>query len=180
MKTIPFVALGTVVLLAGCESIMPASAPPRTEAFRAHPDQPITAAPIAIGSVNLARADDPLVRAAVAAVSSELRALGYTPVADVGRAELLGSVDVSTGTASELAANAPAGLRGITTLPPGAPSTGLVVEIRRRADGSLLWQGRAATFRRPPNGDPATLAGPLAHALFLGFPGQSGRTIRAP
>jgi len=181
MKTIPFVALAATTLLAGCESIMPDSAPPpRTEAYRAHPDQPIARAPIAIGPVNLARADYPLVRAAVAAVSSELAALGFTPVADVGQAALLGTVDLSTGTASELVANAPAGLRGTTTLPPGAPSTGLVVEIRRRSDASLLWQGRAATFRPPRNGDPATLAGPLAHALFLGFPGQWGRTIRAP
>lgn len=181
MKTIPIVALGTVMLLAGCESILPISAPqPQTEAIRAHPDQPITPATIAIGPVNLARADDPLVRAAVAAVSNEVRALGYTPVADVRGAVLLGSVNLTTGTASVLAANAPAGLRGITTLPPEAPSTGLVVEIRRRSDASLLWQGRAATFRRPSNGDPATLAGPLARALFLGFPGQSGRTIRAP
>lgn len=181
MKTIPFVALGAVMLLAGCESIMPNSPqPPRTEAFRAHPDQPITPASIAIGPINLARADDPLVRAAVAAVASELRALGYTPVAGVGQAALLGSVNMSTGTAAELVANAPEGLRGTTTLPPMAPSTGLVVEIRRRSDASLLWQGRAATFRPPPRGDAAALAGPLAHALFLGFPGHSGRTIRAP
>ena len=181
MKTIPFVALGTVLLLAGCESILPINPPPpRTEAYRAHPDQPITPATIAVGPVNLARADDPLVRAAVAAVSNEVRALGYTPVADVSRAELLGSVNLTTGTASALVANAPEGLRGTTTLPPDAPSTGLVVEIRRRSDGSLLWQGRAATFRPPPRRDPAALAGPLAHALFLGFPGQSGRTIRAP
>jgi hypothetical protein len=185
VKTTPFVALAGTMLLTACQSldpagILPGGAPPRTEAYRAHPDQPIAAAPIAIGPVNLARADDPLVRAAVAAVATELGALGYTPVADVGQAELLGSVDMSTGTASELVANAPEGLRGTTTLPPMAPSTGLVVEIRRRSDGSLLWQGRAATFRPAPNGDPATLAGPLAHALFLGFPGQSGRTIRAP
>jgi hypothetical protein len=186
VKTIPFVALAGAMLLVACQSFDPArmlrggTPPPQTEAFRAHPDQPITAAPIAIAPVNLARADDPLVRAAVAAVGSELGALGFTPVADVGQAELLGSVNMSTGTASELVANAPDGLRRTTTLPPMAPSTGLVVEIRRRSDGSLLWQGRAATFRPAPNGDPATLAGPLAHALFLGFPGQSGRTIRAP
>jgi hypothetical protein len=174
------------MLLVACQSFDPArmllggAPPPQTEAFRAHPDQPIVAAPIAIAPSNLARADDPLVSAAVAAVGSELGALGYSPVTDVGQAELLGSVNMSTGTASELVANAPDGLRRTTTLPPMAPSTGLVVEIRHRSDGSLLWQGRAATFRPAPNGDPATLAGPLAHALFLGFPGQSGRTIRAP
>ena len=185
MKTIPFVALAGAVLLAACKGfdpgrLIPGSAPPRTEAYRAHSDEPITGATIAIGPANSARASDPLVRAGVAAVGRELAALGFTPVAGVGQAQLLGSVDVSTGTASELVANAPAGLRTATTLPPGAPSTGLVVEIRRRSDASLLWQGRAATFRPPRNGDPATLARPLAHALFLGFPGQSGRTIRAP
>jgi hypothetical protein len=82
MKAIPFVALGTVILVAGCESIMPQSAPPRTEAYRAHSDEPITGATIAIGPANLARANDPLVRAGVTAVGSELAALGFASVAD--------------------------------------------------------------------------------------------------
>jgi hypothetical protein len=182
VKTIPFVALASgALLLTGCEGAMLGSPPPpRTEAYRVHVEQPIAPATIALGPLNLAHANDPNVRAAVSAVGTELGILGFTSVADIGQAELLGSVDLSTGTAAQLATTTPAALRGQTLLPPEAPSTGLVVEIRRRSDGVILWQGRAATFRPPPGGDPATLAGPLAHALFLGFPGESGRTIRAP
>ena len=181
MKTTPFVALAAAMLLAGCESFSLDNAPPpRSEAYRVHLGQPIVPATIALAPVNLATANEPNIRAAVAAVGNELGGLGFTPVADVGQAELLGSVSMSTGTASQLADSAPAGLRGTTMLPPEAPATGLVVEIRRRSNGSMIWQGRAATFRPPAGGDPATLAGPLAHVLFLGFPGESGRTIRAP
>jgi len=180
VKTIPFIALTGAVLLAGCESIMPSDAPPRSEAYRVHSGQPIAPSTIALAPVNLANANDPSVRAAVAAVGGELGRMGFTPVADVGHAELLGSVSLSTGTAAELAGSVPAALSGTTLLPPDAPATGLVVEIRRRSDGTVMWQGRAATFRQSPGGDPATLAGPLAHVLFLGFPGESGRTIRAP
>jgi len=177
VKTIPFVALAGAMLLAGCESIMPSDAPPRSEAYRVHSGQPIAPSTIALAPANLANANDPSVRAAV---GGELGRMGFTPVADVGQAELLGSVSLSTGTAGELAGSAPAALSGATLLPPVAPATGLVVEIRRRSDGTMIWQGRAATFRQSPGGDPATLAGPLAHVLFLGFPGESGRTIRAP
>lgn len=181
MKATPFVALAGAVLLAGCESFsLDGAPPPRSEAYRVHLGQPITPATIALAPVNLANATDPSVRAAVAAVGGELGSLGFTPVADVGQAELLGSVSLSSGTASQLAGSAPAGLRGTTMLRPETPATGLVVEIRRRSNGSTIWQGRAATFRPPPGGDPAALAGPLAHVLFLGFPGESGRTIRAP
>lgn len=183
VKTTPIIALAAAMLLSGCDGmaggIMPGGPPPpRTEAYRVHTRQVLPAS-IALAPVNLARANDPDVRAAIAAVAGELSALGFTPVADVGQADLLGSVSLSSGTTSQLAGSAPAGLSGATLLPPDAPATGLVVEIRRRPDGAIVWQGRAATFRPPPGGDPATLAGPLARALFLGFPGESGRTIRA-
>ena len=53
----------------------------------------------------------------------------------------------------------------------------LSVTIRDKATGAALWEGRSnlRTSRRAAD-DPET-AGKLAHALFSGFPGQSGETI---
>lgn len=51
-------------------------------------------------------------------------------------------------------------------------AAGLDVKLRRRADASIVWEGRAVPA------DPARAdAGKLARALFKDFPGQSGVTI---
>jgi hypothetical protein len=58
--------------------------------------------------------------------------------------------------------------------------TELAVTIKRRADQSPVWEGRAHAFsdpRRPIDAAPGADATKLATALFAGFPGQSGRTI---
>lgn len=57
--------------------------------------------------------------------------------------------------------------------------TELSVQIRRRSDGTVIWEGRAQTEagERTPAAQPAMAAAKLAHALFLGFPGESGRSI---
>ncbi|MES2337295.1 MAG: DUF4136 domain-containing protein [Pseudomonadota bacterium] len=54
----------------------------------------------------------------------------------------------------------------------------LTVQLRRRSDGTIVWEGRA---QRPgmsgqPDSQPAVTAGRLANALFRGFPGESGIT----
>ncbi len=54
----------------------------------------------------------------------------------------------------------------------------LFVQLRRRSDGTVVWEGRA---QRPGlSGDadaqPVATAGRLADALFRGFPGESGIT----
>jgi hypothetical protein len=54
----------------------------------------------------------------------------------------------------------------------------LFVQIRRRSDGTVVWEGRA---QRPgmsgqPDAQPAVTATRLADALFRGFPGESGIT----
>jgi hypothetical protein len=58
-------------------------------------------------------------------------------------------------------------------------ATELSVQIRRRSDGTVIWEGRAQTQAddRAPEAQASVAAGKLAHALFLGFPGESGRSI---
>ena len=54
------------------------------------------------------------------------------------------------------------------------------VRIKRRSDGTVFWEGRGVTeaCAGSPEADPAYAAQRLADALFRGFPGESGRTIR--
>ena len=58
----------------------------------------------------------------------------------------------------------------------------LFVQLRRRSDGTVVWEGRA---QRPalsgtPDGQPTETARRLASALFRGFPGESGITTTVP
>ena len=57
--------------------------------------------------------------------------------------------------------------------------TELAVQLRRRSDDTVVWEGRAVTQSVVGEKDNATsdLAQRLAAALFKGFPGESGITI---
>lgn len=77
------------------------------------------------------------------------------------------------------------GLGGAISFPIGKPRyrtialTDLAVQIRRRSDGTVIWEGHAqnTTDGESPDAQTGAVATKLAHALFLGFPGDSGRTI---
>lgn len=58
-------------------------------------------------------------------------------------------------------------------------TTELFVQIRRRADSTVIWEGRATTAAREgtPASQPGMAAAKLSSALFQGYPGQSGQTI---
>lgn len=53
------------------------------------------------------------------------------------------------------------------------------VQIRRRRDGTVIWEGRAETSAdgAAPDAQIDATAVKLSRALFQGFPGESGRTI---
>ncbi len=63
--------------------------------------------------------------------------------------------------------------------PKGQVITELQVQIRRRADSTTIWEGRAQTEAREgtPASQPGLAAQKLAAALIGGYPGESGRTI---
>ncbi|MFZ5793992.1 MAG: DUF4136 domain-containing protein [Sphingomonas sp.] len=77
------------------------------------------------------------------------------------------------------------GLGGAISFPIGKPRyrtivlTDLAVQIRRRSDGTVIWEGHAQTTAdgQAPDAQTGPAATKLARALFLGFPGESGRTI---
>jgi hypothetical protein len=63
--------------------------------------------------------------------------------------------------------------------PKGQVYTELQVQIRRRADSTVIWEGRAQTAAKEgtPAAQPGIAAQKLAAALIGGYPGESGQSI---
>lgn len=61
-------------------------------------------------------------------------------------------------------------------------NTMLAVRIIRRSDKLVLWEGKATQTAKAgsPAAQPGIAASKLAEALFKGFPGVSGESIRVP
>ncbi|SOB86682.1 protein of unknown function [Sphingomonas guangdongensis] len=60
-------------------------------------------------------------------------------------------------------------------------ATELAVQLRRRSDGTVVWEGRAQrTGLSGPDNQPGATAQRLAAALMKGFPGESGITTSVP
>lgn len=133
-----------------------------------------------------------------AAVETELLKVGYAPPAMGKPAQYLGVVSFTRTTRETGPRSAPftvgvgggtgsgnVGIGGGIGIPIGKPRanevalTELSVQIRRRGDGTVIWEGRAQTAAdvRAPEAQASLAAGKLANALFQGFPGESGRTI---
>lgn len=77
------------------------------------------------------------------------------------------------------------GIGGGVSFPIGKPRyreiilTDLSVQIRRRTDGTVIWEGHAQTAAdsQSPDAQANAEAAKLAAAIFRDFPGESGRTI---
>lgn len=140
------------------------------------------------------------------AVGAELTRLGFTAAPDATTAELAVSVVVDRGSRPDPRPHGASIGFGIgggsfgggyrhsgvgvggdigTTVPIGGNGphylvgTRMQVQIKRRSDGSTIWEGRATTEAAgaSPAASPQAAIEKLAHALFLGFPGESGRTV---
>jgi hypothetical protein len=66
--------------------------------------------------------------------------------------------------------------------PKAQVETVLDVRLVRRTDNLVIWEGRAVQAAKAgsPAAQPGIAASKLASALFQGFPGKSGETIRVP
>ena len=73
---------------------------------------------------------------------------------------------------------------GIDLSGPPKPRVGndLSVQILRRSDNLVVWEGRASSIVKQgtPAAEPSAVAAKMAEALFRGFPGESGKSIRVP
>lgn len=132
------------------------------------------------------------------AVARELTQLGYVEAAP-GQSPLIAEMNFERGTRTELVRRSPVsigigtgsfGRRGGFGLgtsfgvggnkPRDIVITSLSVRLAARSDGKPVWEGRAETQApaNAPSAQPGLAADKLATALFKGFPGVSGETIK--
>jgi hypothetical protein len=132
------------------------------------------------------------------AVAQELTRLGYAPVDAVGQSLYVAVVDARSATRERPRGNSGVsiglgggtggwsggGVGGGVSFALGgnrsrlAVGTQLSVQLKRRSDQTIVWEGRARG--EASERDSGALAQRLAMALFRDFPGESGRTISVP
>jgi hypothetical protein len=185
--------LGSALALAGC-----AAQVPEARVTRFHLNQPIARGDISIEPVDPAIARDLEFQSYAAAVGTELTRLGFQLAPGVEKAERIAVVDVLRRSRATWSEGSPisvgigggtfggnVGVGGGLSFPIGKGRsnelvvTELAVQIKRRSDGTVVWEGRSVSEARAgtPYADPATAVRKLAAALFQDFPGESGRTI---
>jgi hypothetical protein len=191
-------AFAMIACLAACTSS--GGARKGVEVTRFHLGQPLARGPIAIEAFDPADENSLEFRSYAGAVERQLSRHGWTIVRSIGQSETVALVDVTQGTRTSLAPRTPVsvGIGGGTGswgsgggvgvgvgLGGGSRPTELVtnlleVRIKRRSDGTIFWEGRASSETRAnaAEAQPAAAVERLAEALFQGFPGTSGQTIR--
>ncbi|UAK25335.1 DUF4136 domain-containing protein [Sphingomonas nostoxanthinifaciens] len=186
------IALGIagLALLAGCASS------PETRVTRFHLNAPIATGQIAVeplvpsdkGSVEFQSYAD--------IVGRELAKLGFTEAPGLRASEQVAVISVERGTREAMRRSGLSiglgggsygrggGVGGGVTVPVGHSTneivvTKMVVQIKRRSDATVIWEGRAETAAPVASADaqPTAAVTRLAAALFKGFPGVSGDTI---
>lgn len=195
-------ALGGALALAGCDTTQP------VQVTRFHLAQPIAPGSFAVETAAMGGPGGPVAPDSIELstyndiVAGELTRLGFTRAPTVAASELVVSVSVDRGARPDPRPHGAALSVGIggggfvgrhtalggdvgTTVPIGGNQphflvgTRMMVQIKRRSDGTAIWEGRAMTEAKgqAPDASPQAAVAKLAHALFVGFPGESGRTI---
>jgi len=168
---------------------------------RFHLGQPIAAGDIAVEPRPGGDGAGPEFRTYAGIVGAELVKLGFRQNPAVAASEQVAVVDVQRGSREDLTPRGGGltlglggGGGGFRSGVGGGASVGiplggrrsnevigtmLSVQIKRRSDGSVIWEGRAMGEARAgsPEADPDQAVRRLAAALFQGFPGESGRTV---
>ncbi|MBV2146709.1 hypothetical protein KRZ98_00185 [Sphingobium sp. AS12] len=178
-----------------------ATAIPPVEVTRFHIGDPARSGTIAVEEMR-GNPDISLeFRTYAAAVTQEWQRVGFTPVVAGATSDYVASVafrrsfrpagidrssdkPVSVGVGGGIGSGGYSGLGvGIGINLSGKPkdivTTELQVQLRRRADSTMIWEGRALTEAREgtPAAQPGLAAQKLSAALIGGYPGESGRTI---
>jgi hypothetical protein len=195
------VVLGLAALAAGCTSngttAVGGAASAAAEVTRFHLGQNIARGEIAIEPLEPAEMGSMEFGRHAAAVERQLTALGWRVVRGNTRSEQVAVVRVGQGTREQMrrsglslgfgggVGGGGVGAGGGVQVPIGGGRgqivvTELAVRLQRRSAGSAIWEGRARTEARAGTAmaDRAAAVDRLAPALFQGFPGESGRTIR--
>ena len=195
----PFLVLGVAAAaLAGCATT---SSLPPTEVIRYHLGQPIARGTIAVEPMSGGAPASLEFKTYAAAVETELLKVGYTLPPQGATPEYVATVAFTRTSREGPPRQSPVsigiggggfsgggrrggggfGLGGGIGFPIGKSRSTevlvaeLAVTIKRRADQSPVWEGKAQGISDIKGADQQ--AGRLARALFTGFPGESGRTI---
>ena len=166
--------IGTALALTGC-----ASQNPESRVTRFHLGQPIAPGELAVEPRDPTLSKDLEFQAYARIVQAEFSRLGFGAAPDLTRSELVAVTEVSrsyrpTGQSS-----------GSISFPIGKQRekmdvlTRLSVQLKRRSDSTVIWEGRAESVARDgsPNAHPEAAVARLAQAMFQGFPGRSGEII---
>lgn len=183
------------IALGGCAASIP---PVSVTRFHAGPQ--LSAGTVVLQPVAGGDAQSLEFRTYAAAVARELATLGLTE-SQASSSAYVATVDIGRDTREELARQSPVtiGIGGGSFGRGGGIGIGtsfglgknrareviitrMSVQLRKRGETTALWEGRAETEApsRAPAAQPGLAADKLATALFRGFPGVSGQTVRVP
>ena len=191
--------IGTAFALAGCAAQMP-----ETRVTRFHLGQPIAPGELAVEPRDPTLAKDLEFQSYARIVQAELDRLGFHSAPNLAKSELVAvteverswrpvgeaqrssmSIGLGGGGGGGWHGGTSVGLGGAVSFPIGKAKqrmdvlTRLSVQLKRRSEGTVIWEGRAESLARDgtPQASPEAAVSRLAAALFQGFPGQSGETI---
>lgn len=189
MRKLALAMLGSLAL-AGCAT------GPTTQVTRFHLNQPIAPGQISVEPMIPADRGSVEFQTYADIVGAQLARLGFTEAPGLAKSEQVAVVQVDRAffdgpPRSSFSIGIGGGSYGwhggagggVGTTFAGKPtqhvSTRLIVQIKRRSDGTTIWEGRAETSARfgTPESQPTAAVGRLASAMFQDFPGVSGRTI---
>lgn len=192
-RTVLALALSAAAL-AGCSTTMGGAAP--VDVTRYHLSQPIPVGTLAVQPVS-GGATGPEAQLYLDAVAATMGAMGFAPAPDSGKADYLATVDFRRTDRGQVRTRPPVtigigggsfggnvgvgggGSVGIGSKTKTVYASELAVQLRRRGDNTVIWEGKAMTeaLGASDGTQPTDTATRLSNALFKGFPGQSGITI---
>lgn len=187
-------AIAATALVAAC-----AGTSRQADVTRFHLGQPVARSTVFVAPANAADASSLEFRTYAGAVTEELRQAGFTPAPSLAQAEITAVVDARQTTREALDRGSGlsigigggtfgrnVGIGGSVNIPVGQRRPNeiavsmLALQLKRRSDNSVVWEGRAMTEARAGT-DAAALSAvvpALADALLRDFPGPSGQTVR--
>lgn len=188
-------AIAATALLASCAG----TASQRADVTRFHLGQPVARSSVFVTPANPGDASSLEFRTYAAAVTEELRQAGFTPAPALAQAEIVGVLGAKQTTRESLydGGGVSVGIGGGTfdhnssvggsvSFPVGQrrpneiAASMIELQLKRRSDNSVIWEGRAITETRAGSQAAAlgTVVPALADALLRDFPGPSGQTVR--
>lgn len=189
-------ALSAVALLAACST---GGGGTRADVTRFHLGAPVARSTVFVTPVNAADAASLEFRSYASVVTEALRRAGFTPAPALDQSEVVAVFGAQQTTREALSGGSGlsvgigggtfgrnVGLGGSINIPVGERKPNEIVvsmielQLKRRSDNSVIWEGRAMTEARSgaANASLGTVVPALTDALLRDFPGPSGQTVR--